>query len=153
MCYSCGSTNQLRSACPEHTQKAGSSCAMGRQQKEGKGESSKEVMLLEPAYHVNLSIQFSNKIISVNAVIDSGSPISSIKCYMVKFLISTIIGSVLNIQSVARVRVFMADCNINKQHLFYIVDHATMSVGCLLGRDFIKGLDISFGKAGVVALK
>lgn len=83
-CYSCESTAHLRSACPEHTQKNGSSCAMERQQKEGQGESSKEVMLLEPAYHVNLSMQFSNKIISVSAVIDSGSPIFVIKYYMVE---------------------------------------------------------------------
>lgn len=40
--------------------------------------------VLEADYHVNLSIQFSNKIIPVNGLIDSGSLISFIKSYLVE---------------------------------------------------------------------
>lgn len=162
-CYSCGPTDHLQSTCPDRKQKIKSGLVTGQKQKEIQGESSREVMLLEPAYHVNLSIRLSNKIIPISAIIDSGSPISLIKGYMIddidrqdfddKFFISGINGTVLNIQYVVRVRVSLVDYNINKEHLFYLVDDKTMAIDCLLGRDFINGLDISFVKAGAVILK
>jgi len=39
----------------------------------------------------------------------------------------------------------LIDFNISKKNVFYVEDNLTMSSKCLLGRDFIKGMDISFG--------
>lgn len=60
-------------------------------------------------------------------------------------LISGINGSQLNIEAVASTTLSLIDYNISKKQVFYVVDNLTMSSKCLLGRDFIKGMDISFG--------
>lgn len=51
-CYCCGSTAHLRSACSERNQRTKNEGATGQQPMEGKGESSRGAMLLEPAYHI-----------------------------------------------------------------------------------------------------
>lgn len=47
----------------------------------------------------------------------------------------------------------MVDYDICKEHLFYVFDDKTMSIDCLLSRDFINGMNIYFGKSGRITLK
>lgn len=84
-CYNCGSTTHQWSGCPEKTEKTKDQSVAGPQQVEqGRGRSLKETMLLEPAYYVRLLVKLSNENIFVNALVDSGSPISLIKSCIVK---------------------------------------------------------------------
>jgi len=58
----------------------------------------------------------------------------------------------LNIEPVANVTVLLVDYNISKKQVFSVVDDHTMSSECLLGRDFIKGMDIWFCEAGMITI-
>lgn len=158
-CYGCGSTIHQRSACPEREQKIkDTNKEESQEQNEQKYTgSSREIRLLEPAYYVRVSIQ-DNYII--DAVIDSGSPISLIKSHIcvtsngqpfkIDIFTSGINGSQLNIEAVTYTTVLLVD--YNKKQVFYVIDDHTMSSECILGRDFIKGMDIWFGEAGMMTI-
>lgn len=131
-------------------------------QKRSRDKSFEGTMYLEPAYNVRLGVQYSNHSIVVKALIDSGSPISLIKSRCVgkqdrlpfnnNISISGINGSQLNIKGVLIVNVVLLDYYISKKQIFYAVQDDTMSVECLLGRDFINGFVISFGMEGNMML-
>lgn len=155
VCYNCGSTTHRWSDCPGRN--TGSI-----QHKQSQDGLLKEYMY-KPAYNIKLCVRFANNSIIVNALVDSGSPISLIKssyvgkCYRQPFMnninISGINGTKLNIKSVLIVDVLMLNFNIKKKQIFYVVGSETMSAECLLGRDGICGLDISFGVAGKILIK
>lgn len=42
----------------------------------------------------------------------------------------------------------MIDYHVSKEQLFYVVNEQTMSAACLLGKDFMKGLGVSFANLG-----
>lgn len=163
-CYGCGSTKHKRSTCPEREKKirdADKEESQGQNGQKYTG-SSVEIRLLEPAYYVRVSVQVCKDNCVINAVIDSGSPISLITSHMVgindrqpfkkDILISGINRSQLNIEAVASTTVSLVDYNISKKQVFYIVNNLTMSSKCLLGRDFIKGMNISFGESGIMII-
>lgn len=56
--------------------------------------------------------------------------------------------SQMHIKAVAEAMVFLVDHNLGKKQVLYTVDDQTMSSECLLGRDFIKRMDIWFGEDG-----
>jgi len=96
----------------------------------------------------------------INKVIDSGSSISLIRSHIVEtsdrqpfkkyVFISGINGSKLNIEAVANITVSLVDYNKSKKQVSYVVDDHTMSSKYLLGRGFIKGMEIAFGEAGMM---
>lgn len=160
---SLGSSIRQQSVCPEQNQETNGTNEGRQQQELNHDELLREIALLQPAYHVRLRVKLSNKSIIVNALVDSGSPISLIqadcvgKCDTQPFknniCIAGINGSRLNIKSVLTVDISLLDHGINKKQMFYAVKNSTMSIDCLLGRDFISGLVISFGVNGKIMLK
>lgn len=118
--------------------------------------------MLEPAYYVRVSVQVCNDNCIIDAVIYSGSSISLIRFHIVKtsdrqplkkdIFISGINGSQLNIEAMTNTIVSLVDYNLSKKQVLYVVDDHTMSFKCLLGRDFINGMEFCFGKAGMMTI-
>lgn len=155
VCYNSGSSTHQWCDCPGRN----ASSTQHKQSQDGLLED----YMYKPAYYIRLCVRFANNNVIVDALVDSGSPISLIKscyvgkCYRQPFMnninISGINGTKLNIKAVLIVDALMLNYNIRKKQIFYVVGSRTMSADCLLGRDGICGLDISFGVAGKIMIK
>lgn len=134
----------------------------GKQQIQNQGKLSGETTLRATCF-VKIGLRYLNQQFIVNALIDNGSPVSLIKSYLVKdcyrrpynnnLNMFRINRTPLDILAVVVVDTVMLDYNIGKKQMFYVVSDKTMLFGCLLGRDAIKGLDVSFGGAGKLKIK
>jgi len=162
VCYECGSMAHQRGSCP----------ALMRGNDDGKKEKSAGLMSIDvvrdedppdeyPApYEVrcqfNVPVEESESCcINVNAVVDTGSPISIIKSELVPFTLYTtrtvsknhfcgINGAKLDIRGVFETNVIINDFKMYLK--FYVVSNDTMKANAFLERDFLnkKGFKIEF---------
>lgn len=159
-----GSTTHQQSDCSNQIQMTQERNTEGQQQEQEQDQGGLfNETTIRGAYYIKLSLKALKPEIIINALIDSSSPISLIKSRFVEdcnkqpfknnFEVFGINRTPLDIQGVVMVDILMMDYNIGRKQIFYVVSDQTMLVGCSLGRDSIKGLNISFGTAGKIKIK
>jgi hypothetical protein len=162
-CYECGSMTHQRGSCP----------ALKRKSDEGKKEKSASLMSIDVTrdqdpfdeYSAPYEVQCQFNVpaeeselccISVNAVVDTGSPISLIKSELVPSKLYTtqmvsknnfygINGAKLNVCGIFDTNVIINN-DVEMYLKFYVVSNCTMNANAILGRDFLNkpGYKIEF---------
>lgn len=140
-CYNCGSVEHFKSNCPKNYQE---SAINNRNHLVEQSEGNQ----LVPAYYLEIHLELGK----VNAIIDTGSPISlicesvvtdkiKIEPYLETKEFKGVNGSKVEIRGKLNQKMLIDNHEINVQ--FYVVPINTMSQICLLGRDFIANPDLN----------
>lgn len=172
-CYSCGKIGHLASSCPTRTchncHSLGHSArnCPGHQGERQDNNGGEHVSVLErspthivPPYMLDISIKFPNsESIDVQALVDTGSPVSLIKSTVVPYVSGVvppksdlvgINGSKLNIVDQFDANIIHNDLDAPISLCFHVVPDNAMRNDCLLGRNFLShprvNLNVSDGR-------